>query len=880
MLIILPLQLFCQTISGKIENINGEKVQVANIMIKDSLNATEIKEYTISKNGFFNITLKEKYENVVVLITAKKYVNEYFIIERAIINEKYHHDFILIKDTVVQLADVIIKAKTRPFQISGDTVKYNVLSYLDGSERKVQDVIIKLPGIVVNEKTGEIKYKGKSVETVTLDGENLFASDYAIGTKNINVDMIEQVQAIENYSDNPILKGIESGDKVSLNIKLKKKKTDYSGNVDFGIGLLKENLSAFDVSTNILGISKKFKSFVTLSTNNIGINNTPFDYFSYNPNVDQLKESDYYAKKNIPETFFTTEIDPLRSNINNLIFGSYNSSFRLTQQVNVKTNFYYLRDKLSSRQYLLTENTINEQRFFTSDNLNINKKPVQYRGDIEIKWKSTNTTQVEYRLKLKKETINTATDILQNNNSGFKTNLLTNDLNFKQTLLMTERWGENKALQMSITQSSNNIPQTYSFSPGIKDSTVYSSNTQLSNFKKNILEIQSTLLGNFNKHKYFFSIGLKNDNNHFFSNLQGVNNENKIFIPGFVNGFQYQKTTLYNSANCKLNLKRFKLTPSYTISFIRQNLKNKITLNNENNENYIFEPSFSLAYKINNVSAFLSSISYNQKPFSEEYFFEKPIFISKRVIKNNEVSLNFQKITVVSAFYLFNNLNRQFQFNFGLNISNGKGNYFQNLEIREENTKSKLFYSPQVNKNFNVNGLIEKYISFLQSTSRFKCNYAISKYMNIINNSDFRLNTSRVFTGELFFKTGFNSKLNFENNFNIKKIKSFSQNTQALLNRALYNTFKIIIKPTQNLFLLCASDYYIPAKSQNAKSYLFVDASLNYVTKKKIYEFRITAKNVLDNVTFSQVEINDFSRTFYEYNLLSRHFLINISRNF
>jgi len=276
--LVVPFHLFSQTISGKIENVNGDKILFANIVTKDSINATNIKEFIIARNGVYSITLTKQYKQLVLEVTANKYQKEVVIIDSFIATKNYVHNFFLIKDTVAKLQDIIVTAKVRPFQINGDTVNYNVSAYRDGTERKIQHVIKKLPGIEVNEKTGEIKYKGKSVETVKLDGEDLFASNYSIGTKNINADMVEQVQAIENYSDNPLLKGIENGNKVALNLILKKKKADYSGSLDLGFGALSSKV-ATDASTNILGISKKYKSFATISYDNIGINNTPFDYF-------------------------------------------------------------------------------------------------------------------------------------------------------------------------------------------------------------------------------------------------------------------------------------------------------------------------------------------------------------------------------------------------------------------------------------------------------------------------------------------------------------------------------------------------------------------------------------------------------------------------
>jgi hypothetical protein len=49
------------------------------------------------------------------------------------------------------------------------------------------------------------------LKTVTLEGDNLFGSNY-IRDKH-NVAMVDQVQAVDNYSENPLLKGIEQDGK-------------------------------------------------------------------------------------------------------------------------------------------------------------------------------------------------------------------------------------------------------------------------------------------------------------------------------------------------------------------------------------------------------------------------------------------------------------------------------------------------------------------------------------------------------------------------------------------------------------------------------------------------------------------------------------------
>lgn len=74
---VFPLFTFCQIISGKIENINGEKILFANVVTKDSVKATSIKEFTIGRNGFYSITLTKSYKSLVIEVSANEYQKDF-----------------------------------------------------------------------------------------------------------------------------------------------------------------------------------------------------------------------------------------------------------------------------------------------------------------------------------------------------------------------------------------------------------------------------------------------------------------------------------------------------------------------------------------------------------------------------------------------------------------------------------------------------------------------------------------------------------------------------------------------------------------------------------------------------------------------------------
>jgi hypothetical protein len=868
-----------QTISGKIISSNGDKILLANILIKDSINAEAIKEFVIGRNGIYTINIAKEYKQLAIEVSANKYQKQTYVIDSFNSKKKYTHDFFLVKDSIVQLKEIVVTSKVRPFQIKGDTVSYNVASYSDGTERKIQDVLKKLPGIEVNEKTGEIKYKGKPVETVKLDGEDLFSSNYAIGTKNINLDMVEQVQAIENYSDNPTLKGLENGDKVALNLALKKKKADYSGNLEAGLGMLGTN-TAIDASTNILGISKKYKSFATLSYNNIGINSTPFDYFSYNPNLEQQREIDLLAKKYIPDTYFDTDIDPKRSNINNSFFGSYNNVFKVGKKFSLRANLYYLNDKLTARQKNITSNIIGGQQFTTSDDYSIVKKPGQIRGDFDAKYNISKKSLLEYAVQNKREKIDNKDDVLQNNNASFNTVLVTKDNYFKQALTYTTRISQNKALQFIASHSFNDLPQKYNFSPAVFDSSIYNSNMQTSWFKKNNLNLEANLLGTRSNEKYALSAGVSYKNMNYNSDLKGETRTVNLSINGFQNNFDYTQKNYYLSSKHSFQFKQFGFTPAIKVSFLQQSLSDHLSYQTKDKEDFLIEPRLLVVYKVNNQSAFMGSTAFNQNLFTEEYLVSNPVYISNRVVKTNEAELQVQKNKVMGFFYLMNNLYKQFQINLGANYVRSSGNYFSNLFIQQNNTRISYFFLPEKNKFWIFSFMVEKYVPLLQSTVRFKNDYTKQFYKNIVNNSSLRSNITDALTNELFFKTAFDGEINFENTFRHKLVKSETEGRAIFDNQTLSDNFQLIVKPSKRLVILFSTDYFLPKLTQRTKEYLFFDANISYQTKNKVYDFRFKARNITNYKYFNQFYSNDYSTSHFQTSLLQRHFLISLSRNF
>lgn len=169
-----------------------------------------------------------------------------------------------------------------PVSIKGDTIVYNADSFKSGTERKLEDVLKKLPGVEVN-ADGEVEVEGKKVSKLMVEGKDFFDGDTKLGVKNIPADAVDKVQVLRNYNENSILKGVENNqDNVAMNIKLKEgKKNFWFGDVTAGIGVGHDE-ERYNVNPKLFYYNPKYSLNLITNFNNIGELPLTFqDYFKF-----------------------------------------------------------------------------------------------------------------------------------------------------------------------------------------------------------------------------------------------------------------------------------------------------------------------------------------------------------------------------------------------------------------------------------------------------------------------------------------------------------------------------------------------------------------------------------------------------------------------
>ena len=111
-----------------------------------------------------------------------------------------------------------------------DTVFYDIKQFMNGNEDKLGDILSKLPGIEYG-KDGSIKYNGKRVDNLMLEGRNIFSNMHKAMAEGVNAQDVKTVKIINNVENN----GQNNATAIDLELNDKNKRR-WNGNVSLGLG--------------------------------------------------------------------------------------------------------------------------------------------------------------------------------------------------------------------------------------------------------------------------------------------------------------------------------------------------------------------------------------------------------------------------------------------------------------------------------------------------------------------------------------------------------------------------------------------------------------------------------------------------------------------
>ncbi len=776
--------------------------------------------------------------------------------------------------------DEVIKQGERPISIKKDTITYNVLAFSNGTEKVVEDILKKLPGINVDDD-GKINFKGKEVEKVMIEGDDFFGKGYRVLTQNVHANAIEKVEAISNYSDNPLLKQIANSEKVALNLKLNKNAhSKIYGNADLGYNTINNHY----VNTNLMNFSSTVRSLFIGNSNSIGFKpiGDPFGLMQSLSESEKLSEYDIDLPKFILDIQeqkpqfkrqkVSTEENHMGS-LNEAITISTKSKLTITSAFNqIHENF----NRNTSQNY--SYDTI---MFTNIDNYKLDKSDRR----IYVKAKLENFSNQNTFIQL--NTNFSGVYGIKNANTNFNGNEIQEKIPDRSALFngnfaFTKKIGNRSVVQVIGYGYTGTFKEFFSVSPIPKS-------------------IQFPDWKNYLRGYQYFSRT---------ANMAMGLITYKYRLSDFV---LFETETGANAVTEKLNA-TFKLTDSSNIVHGENALSG--------NTNYKLGRSFlKIDLTLGSDSIKLKfGITGNLMNYREPY---RGIWSSKAVIqptarfswginKINKVSLSYNSTNSAIPFYhtinhyylsSHNSITKglgQFDYigkqTFTLNYSLGNWStrlffnsmllyYFQPKSIAQNMLIDQFLICKsdtlgEDNRYIMVNSEINYFVKALRTNIKLTHNSSYQSYTSFFNGKANRTKSNSMRNG-IELRSAFQSFFNFHLGYSYSQSYIFGKNNKNINYQRVF--FNMYIKANQRVNAEILSELYGNYNSKlslNGKSYLFVDATLTYKFKESGWSISLTGYNLFNRKIYYMPQIAEYEKMITFYNLIPRYLLGTVSFKF
>lgn len=213
---VFPLVLMAQSLSGTVtdkttkEGLISATVQLVSSDGKSSYTSTDL-------NGNFQFKKLQPgtYTLQVTYVGYKSYKAKQMLSE----GQQKRVKIEMTEDAQL-LGEVSVQGRATRAEQQGDSLLYNAEAFQVMMGSSAEDLLAKMPGIVV--EGGTIQAQGEQVQKVLVDGKEFFDGDVNLAIKNLPSDVIASIEVFDKKSEQAEFTGFDDGEEVkTINIVTK-----------------------------------------------------------------------------------------------------------------------------------------------------------------------------------------------------------------------------------------------------------------------------------------------------------------------------------------------------------------------------------------------------------------------------------------------------------------------------------------------------------------------------------------------------------------------------------------------------------------------------------------------------------------------------------
>ena len=877
-------QALAQTVvKGKVLDHKKQPLLFANVYARINDTSAIIAMTTTNNLGAFRLQLTNQ-TNVIVTASILGYHSQHKRIKLSASTLETDSLHFILTPKDVSLKEVVVRAKV-PIHKTKDTITYNVDAFRDSTERNLEELLEKLPGVNIDKEKGEIKVMGKPIEKILIEGDDLTGKNYQLLSKNLSANIIDKIQVVDKFSNNKLLKGIKNSDKQVLNLILKDEtKGVLSGNINLGFG----NDQRRRLGINLIGIFKKFKSISFGKHNTIGQTDwaeqsLDQDFWSKS----EAQEQNLVTYQNQPSIRLSSGASSSRyTRFNNATLLSSNFVAKPSQAFRLKGGVSFNKDQ---QQYfstsLLTYNlsdsvvSINENNALTSSpeilntrleaELSIGKKSmIRFLGALK-----TNTTQRQQHTILNDNMIDN-----QLNEQQFLTN---------NTLDFTYRFNDHTAFISSLTYYKDTQQQNLAIQQTLPRNvllvpTSFTTSDQLNDQLAEVVSLNSFL--HLSKQPYKVSLGagavrkVENLTSNFF--LDDTTQEN----PDFTNNLSLTTTNYYLKGFYNKQFNNNVFFVESTLGYLTVS-QNNILLNKQQNlkELFYYLPVLGLRIKRNQAS-FTSSYAFNyQLPQQIEITSGYILSDYRQLERGSNEYIPANSHTILLNYYFSNYANDYLVYFNLVGTHTARGYQLFNTVSSDFNILSRQpnnFNNQQVSFSSGV----EKYLPAISSGLKLRPRVTVSQSQNALNDGITRTNLFFNSSLNASLRTAFSQKITFHlgTTLTYRHITTTTEREESKIeNRSIGAFFDVYFKPFKKFNGKLTSEYFSANQAgQPTQRYLFLNGRLGYRMFKGKLDLNVVLHNILNTQNFNNILVTDSFVSTNSSRIIPRYFLLEVLYRF
>lgn len=767
-----------------------------------------------------------------------------------------------------------------PVKIVGDTIVYNADSFTSGKEKKLEDVLKKLPGIDIDDN-GEVEVEGKKVQKVLVEGKEFFDGDSKLATQNIPASAIDKVQVLKNYNEVSGMRGVTNNeDNIVINIKLKQgKKRFWFGEVNAGAG----DNEKYSAKPKLFYYSPEKSINLLADFNNIG--EAPFtmrDYFRFTGGLrGGMSSSGTSFNVSSGGLGFLTAQNNRAQEITSK-FGALN--FSLAPKKTIDFNGFAIVNDSKTDMFTQSNTVYNKLNITEISETSATQGSKLGMLKFSTTYKPTNEVYISYDIfgKLSEQTEMLDVTSTQRNADAYKEEkpaTLNQNFNFYYTIddknifaaELQHLYEKDKPLYNSLATS-----QPFEIIPSSNGEAII-----------DLIQDKKTSTNKLDaKFDYYYLLTPKsNINITLGSTLSDQNLTSGI------------SQNLADGSVLNFNDERLKNEVNYNFFDLFLALHYKVV-----SGKFTFNPGVSLHQYITKDTQLGAKIKENQTKLLPDVYASLQLKSSESLRFNYSISTQFSDINKIAEGYTLSNYNSLTRGNRLLEnalFHNYSLNYFSFSMFSFTNVNASVTYNKKVNGVKNSTELIgidrisypinsnlaDETLSanfrygktYSRLKTNFSANFSNSTFNNTVNNEEIK---SKSLSHS--YQASVGSKFKNAPNFEVGYQKSFSEysNTGSITDRPFANMEIGFLK---NFILTADYSYYNYKNDENTvkNAYSFVNANLYYQQKDSKWEFKISANNLTNNTSMNTDSYNEIadSNTTSLYYIQPRLYLFSVKYN-